>query len=112
MSPPLTFEHLLRTLLICLVGDAAFSVVIYYFYREFCRMAEVVDPFNESHKSQLPFWISGYATGFIERLIFSIGVALNLSGVGVAMIAWTDLKAQSHWHIFTPKEGDDRYENI
>ena len=41
--------------------------------------------------------------GCLERVFFATAVAFNISGAAVAMIAWTALKAQSRWQVFTAK---------
>jgi hypothetical protein len=58
-----------------------------------------------THPISPPIWLTGYVTGAVEIVVFSTAVALDISGVMVAMIAWNAIKGQMHWQIFT-KSGD------
>lgn len=46
-------------------------------------------------------WVSGVATGLVESVFFCFAVAINLTGAVGAMMAWTAIKAQAHWNLFT-----------
>ena len=41
--------------------------------------------------------------GLLERIFVATAIAFNISGAATAMIAWTALKAQSKWQVFTAK---------
>ncbi len=39
----------------------------------------------------------GWVTGTLERLFFTLAVAVNLSGVAIAMMAWLGTKLAANW---------------
>lgn len=51
-----------------------------------------------------PTWLAGRATGLCEYILFSVAVAMQISGVMTAMIVWTGLKVQLHWGLFGGEE--------
>jgi hypothetical protein len=49
----------------------------------------------------IPSWYSGFVVGLVERLFFTVAVALGgVSGVIPAMLIWVTLKGQTHYNIF------------
>lgn len=49
---------------------------------------------TEGDLRSIPSWL----TGAIERLFFTVAVALNLSGTATAMIGWLTLKMVTNWN--------------
>jgi hypothetical protein len=43
-------------------------------------------------------FIPGWLTGLIERLFFTLLIAFEISGTGIAMVAWITVKMLQKWH--------------
>jgi hypothetical protein len=43
---------------------------------------------------------TGVLTGTVERFFFTVGLGMDFAGMAVAMMVWTTIKLQSHYHIF------------
>jgi len=52
----------------------------------------------------IPLRETGQLTGIVERVFFTVSVAMDLSGTAIAMIAWVAAKNSILWPGFT-KEG-------
>ena len=104
-APPLTkLGWVLTVVSFAIVPSAA---VVFTWYRLICWRTGVREPFDSG--AGAPFWLSGVTTGVLERIFFSVAVALNASGVVVGMMAWIGLKAAIHWQAhMTTAEGEAR----
>ena len=49
---------------------------------------------KSNDEKTVPPWL----TGLIERLFFTIVVAVNLPGAAIAMITWVTVKMATHWN--------------
>jgi hypothetical protein len=54
---------------------------------------------------RIPLKETGVLTGAVERVFFTISVAMDLSGTAIAMVAWVAAKNSILWPGFT-KEGN------
>lgn len=61
-------------------------------------------PSDQKKNPRVPNWLNG----LIERLFFTIIVALNLSGIATAMIGWIGIKIASNWQQKKDDEPDDK----
>lgn len=58
--------------------------------------------------SAAPYWLTGRWTGVLERVVFGVAFAFDISGVMTAIVTWNLIKLQAHWGIFfTPEEKRD-----
>jgi sterol desaturase/sphingolipid hydroxylase (fatty acid hydroxylase superfamily) len=80
-----------------------FSLLIGHFVTEFFlgRLRRRIERIRLSRG--LPPWYNAqlvppWLTGLVERLFFTIAVALNVPGVVVAMIAWIGVKMATDWN--------------
>ena len=60
---------------------------------------------KDSSEKTVPGWI----TGFIERLFFTIVVAVNLPGTAVAMVGWITAKMATNWNRPDNKSEDGQF---
>lgn len=51
--------------------------------------------------------IPGSVTGFIERFFFTLLVAFDVSGTGVAMMGWISVKMASGWNTRARSDGEE-----
>ena len=65
------------------------GIVTQYYARKVKKLIGDEDP---NYRILIPLSI-----GVIESLFFTIGVAFNLSGVMIAMVAWMGAKMAAHW---------------
>ena len=65
------------------------GIVTQYYAR---RVRKLIGDQDPQYRILIPISI-----GVVENLFFTIGVAFNLSGVMVAMVAWMGAKMAAHW---------------
>lgn len=58
------------------------------------RRGATLGPKPKLKQPRVPAWI----TGAVERFVFSVLVALNVSGVAPAMVGWLALKMAANWN--------------
>lgn len=57
---------------------------------------------NRKDDKAAPWWLTGALMGMVERLFFTIAVALSGPGAVItAMIVWITLKGQTHYNVFS-----------
>ena len=71
------------------------GIVTLYYARRVMKLIGDEDP---SYRLFIPLSI-----GVVENLFFTIGVAFNLSGVMIGMVAWMGAKMAAHWGKESPE---------
>ncbi|TKD44795.1 hypothetical protein [Azotobacter chroococcum] len=69
-------------------------IVEYFLWALRKKMALGEKPLLLDNPKRVPPWL----TGAMERLFFTILVALNISGTPAAMIGWLGLKVATNWN--------------
>jgi hypothetical protein len=95
------------TLIRWCAGILGVSVVLgvplsYLWYAVLCRLMGIERKLRLIPK--LPLTETGHLTGIVERVFFTVAVAMDLSGTAIAMIAWVGAKNSVLWPGFT-KQG-------
>ena len=67
-----------------------FGAIVTQFYAR--RVRKLIGDEDPSYRLFIPVSI-----GVVENLFFTIGVAFNLSGVMIGMVAWMGAKMAAHW---------------
>jgi hypothetical protein len=74
-------------------------------------VADVPPPLRATKRTDCPQWLSGPTTGLCEYLVFSVAVAMEVSGVMIAMISWTLIKVHVHWNLFVKEQKNNNTEH-
>lgn len=68
----------------------AIGAIVTQFYAR--RVRKLIGEEDPDYRLYIPLTI-----GVVENLFFTIGVAFNLSGVVIGMVAWMGAKMAAHW---------------
>ena len=79
----------LRWPVVLLVSLVFGGIVTLYYAR---RVKKLIGDEDPNYRILIPLSI-----GVVESLFFTIGVAFNLSGVMIGMVAWMGAKMAAHW---------------
>jgi len=71
------------------------GIVTQYYAR---RVKKLIGDEDPNYRILIPLSI-----GVVESLFFTIGVAFNLSGVMIGMVAWMGAKMAAHWGQESPE---------
>ena len=98
-----TFTQLWEVAALVLGGSAIASLIIEMSAWPLLRYANRLSPLT----SLAPYWLTAYLTGILERIVFSIAITYDISGVMIGMVTWNLIKLQAHWGLFTVEGARD-----